>query len=430
MKKNIISVVVISVVLLFLYLVMNQGHTEADMLAQNTVVQQVGNTDTSSKSSIIDTVIDTFSSKKEIESEPVIQIPREDTPIRGIYVSAGAMNAPKARERILDIVNNTRINALVIDVKDSSGYVFLPIVDDQYKFTESPYNQNAQAFIKQMKDKGVYLIARIVVFQDPLVVKQFPEYALKNKDGSIWRDRKGMAFLDPQNKKVWEHAVNLSLKTAEFGFDEINYDYIRYPSDGKISDIAYHIPEGKTKSDMVEIFFKYLHDEVKVKNGIYMSADVFGDVVRLAGDPGIGQTFEKTLPYFDAVAPMVYPSHFSPGSYGMKNPDTAPKEIMQGIARDTNKRFGIWCDKTYPISTSLDPENITKEEKQKIQDETNQRKIHCSVWKNRPWIQDFSLHSVYGVTEVKAQINALESAGITSWLIWNPSARYTNGALY
>lgn len=360
--------------------------------------------------------------------ESVPEVRREDTPVRGIYVSAGAMNSPKVRARLLDIINTTRINALVIDVKDSSGYVFLPITTEEYKFTETPYSQNAQQFIKDMKARGVYLSARIVVFQDPLVVKKFPEYALKNKDGSIWRDRKGMAFLDPQNKKVWDHTVHLSLQTAEFGFDEINYDYIRYPSDGKISDIAYRIPEGKTKSDMVEIFFKYLHDEVKVKHGIYMSADIFGDAVRIKGDPGIGQTFEKTLPYFDAVAPMVYPSHFSPGSYGMKNPDTAPKEIMQGIARDTHRRFDNWCNVTYPLSIPVDGTNITKEEKQKIADETTQRKVHCSMWKNRPWIQDFSLHSVYGVAEVKAQIDALESAGVTSWLVWNPSSRYTVGA--
>ncbi len=374
--------------------------------------------------SVINTVLETLSIKEK-EPEKPVEVLRETKPIRGIYVSAGAMNAPKARERILDIVNTTRINALVIDVKDSSGYVFLPIVEDQYKFTESPFTQNAQDFIKTMKARGVYLIARIVVFQDPLVVKQFPEYALKDKDGTVWRDKKGMAFLDPQNKSVWDHTVHLSLATHDFGFDEINYDYIRYPSDGHISDINYHMPEGATKSDMIEKFFIYLHDEVKVKNGIYMSADVFGDVVRLPGDPGIGQTFEKTLPYFDAIAPMVYPSHFSPGSYGMKDPDAFPKEVMEGIARDTNKRFGVWCDKSYPISVPQDPENITKDEKQKIADETQQRKLNCSVWKNRPWVQDFSLHMDYGVKEVTEQIDALESADITSWLVWNPSSRYT-----
>lgn len=330
-------------------------------------------------------------------------------PIRGIYISASAMNSPKARQRILEILDSTTINAVVIDIKDSSGYVFLPEQDGMqgmYTFNRTPYTTQAQAFIHTLKEKDIYLIARIVVFQDPVMATHKPEFALKNKAGFVWKDKKGMAFLDPQNKLVWEYIRDLSLETIQFGFDEINFDYIRYPSDGMISEIAYNIPQDLRRRDMIENFFKYVHEELKIKNGILLSADIFGDTVRLPGDPGIGQTFEQTLPYFDAVAPMTYPSHFASGSYTIQNPDAFPKQIMQGVAIDMQRRLAVWC------------ENTSEQDKEEV----------CTSFKNRPWIQDFSLHHEYGVNEVKAQIDALEKEGITSWLVWNPASRYTKEA--
>ncbi len=159
---------------------------------------------------------------------------------------------------------------------------------------------------------------------------------------------------------------------------------------------------------MLEDFFEYLMYQLKVERNIPISADIFGDTVRIKGDPGIGQTFEKTLPYFDAVAPMVYPSHFSPGSYGILDPDAQPKEIMEGIALDTHTRFYEWC-------------NTLTNEKYKV--------AECDFSKNSPWIQDFSIKSAYGVKEVKDQIDALEARGIKSWFIWNASGRYTVEAL-
>ncbi len=418
MKKNILLVGSLCGIVLVMYI---GSYLKTRKVVQKEDIETVlAQTDTSESISFSEKVLEIFSPKEE----EIVEVLREETPVRGIYVSAPAMHSPKVRARIQEIVETTRINALVIDVKDSSGYVFLPNSISAHSFANTPYSTPALEFIKSLKEKDVYLIARIVVFQDPLTAKHFPEYALKNKDGSIWRDRKGMAFLDPQNKKVWEYAKQLSLDTYNFGFDEINYDYIRYPSDGMISQISYHIPESMTKSDMVEKFFAYIHEEMRIKNGVYISADIFGDTVRLKGDPGVGQTLEKTFPYFDAVAPMVYPSHFSPGSYGMKNPDASPKEIMEGIAFDMNRKLNAWC----PVVSSVIDGMSEKEIKKALEQYEREKQKICSPWKNRPWIQDFSLHAEYGVKEVKDQIDALEKAGITSWLVWNPSSRYTTEA--
>lgn len=350
------------------------------------------------------------STSTETTEEIKNQTPKQiEHPIRGVYVSAPVMNSPKARQRILEILESTTINAVVIDIKDSSGYVFLPEQSGKpstYSFNRTPYTTNAQEFIQTLKQKNIYLIARIVVFQDPVMTVYKPEFALKNKAGFVWKDKKGMAFLDPQNRSVWDYTRDLSLETIQFGFDEINFDYIRYPSDGLISQIAYNIPEDLRRRDMIENFMKYLNDELRVKNNVIISADIFGDTVRLEGDPGIGQTFEQALSYFDAVAPMTYPSHFASGSYEIENPDMFPREVMQGVAADMTRRLQVWC------------ENYTGQDKETV----------CTSFKNRPWIQDFSLHNTYGVNEVKAQIDALEQAGITSWLVWNPASRYTVSA--
>jgi hypothetical protein len=176
---------------------------------------------------------------------------------------------------------------------------------------------------------------------------------------------------------------------------------------------------------MIEKFSQHVYDELRVKKGIYLSADIFGDAVRLKGDPGIGQIFEKMLPYFDAVAPMAYPSHFASGSYGMKDPDASPKEIMEGTGRDMPRRLNAWCPVAAPVVT--DGMNEKEIAKAQASYEIEKEKV-CSPWKNRPWVQDFSLHMDYGVKEVKDQIDSLESAGITSWLVWNPSSRYTTEA--
>ncbi len=327
---------------------------------------------------------------------------------RGVYIPYGVFNSPAGRARIVSMLDTTRINTLVIDVKDSSGYIYIPMIDDRYSFAVRPYSTNALEFLQTLKARGVYLVARVVVFQDPLLSAHMPEYALKSKDGSTWKDFKGLSFLDPQNIFVWEYTRDISTSAYALGFDEINFDYIRYPSDGRIPEIVYNIKEGSSKSDMLEDFFKYLMFQLKVQRGIPLSADIFGETVRLKGDPGIGQVFEKTLPYFDAVAPMVYPSHFSSGSYGIADPDTHPKEIMEGIAGDTYKRFYDWCD------TLSDDKNNTGA---------------CDYSKNSPWIQDFSIKSTYGVKEVKDQIDALEALGIDSWFVWNASGRYTLDAL-
>jgi hypothetical protein len=346
--------------------------------------------------------------KENGETEPQVILNHTRKEIRGIYIPYGVFNSPGGRARITSIIETTRINALVIDVKDSSGHIYIPMEGEQYAFTLSPYSSTALAYLQTLKEKGVYLIARVVVFQDPLLSVHTPEYALKQKDGSVWKDYKGLSFLDPQNKQVWGYTKTIATTAYDLGFDEINFDYIRYPSDGRISEIVYNIPAGFQKASILEDFFEYLMYELKLQRGIAISADIFGDTVRLKGDPGIGQVFEKTLPYFDAVAPMVYPSHFSSGSYGVEDPDSHPKEIMEGVASDTYKRFYAWCD-----SLSLEKNNTGI----------------CDYSKNSPWIQDFSIKSSYGVKEVKDQIDALEVLGINSWFVWNAAGRYTVDAL-
>lgn len=347
--------------------------------------------------------IDILTNQKVEESQ--LKKERRVEAVRAIYIPKGVLESKKGRERTEKILSETRINALIVDIKDSTGNVFIPQTKFFYPSISDIYVEPALEFLKQQKDKGIYLIGRIVVFQDPIFPKLFPDTALTSTLGGIWTDRKGLSFLDPQNTLVREYIVSLANDGKQFGFSEINFDYIRYPSDGKISLIQYNLPMDKNKSDIMEGFFKMLYQKVSVEEDTPISIDIFGDTIRIKGDPGIGQVYEKTLPYFDAVSPMVYPSHFYTGSYGLLEPAKHPRIVMEHVSKDINKRFDSWC----VSEVEFNPK--------------------CVSFKNRPWIQDFSLGGSYGVSEVKGQIEALENEGITSWFIWNPSGRYTIEAL-
>ncbi len=250
--------------------------------------------------------------------------------------------------------------------------------------------------IKTLHDKNIYVIGRIAVFQDPYLTHAYPQWAINKKsDGSIWKDRKGLSFLDPTKKPVWDYMTNLAIGSYEAGFDEINFDYVRFPSDGNIQDISYPTDGNLTRADHIENFFAYLNNQLRVERNIPTSADLFGMTTTNTDDLGIGQVLVRALPYFDYIAPMVYPSHYPKNFHNFANPAAHPGEIvtiaMQG---------GIDQAKTLNMEPSV----------------------------FRPWIQDFNMGAQYGITEVRAQINALEKLGIHSYMVWDPGNSYTVGA--
>ena len=339
--------------------------------------------------------------EEEKEVDPVIIVTHINTPkeVKALYMSSWVAGSPSFRNTLVKMINNTELNAVVIDIKDSTGRVSfemdVPLVKESGSIEKRI--SNIRELTNMLHQKNIYIIGRISVFQDPYMTKKEPKWAVtKKSDGSVWKDKKGLSFLDPAKKEVHDYTLAIAKGAYEEGFDEINFDYIRYPSDGNISDINYHLKEGETRSDNIEKFFKYLSTEIKKDINIPISADLFGLTTEAQDDMGIGQVWEKAIPYFDFVCPMVYPSHYPSGYAGYKNPALYPYEVVnKALISATNRN----------------------------------RAINQNINKIRPWIQDFNIGATYTKEMVEAQIKASYNNGLNSWMLWDPSNKYTPSAL-
>jgi hypothetical protein len=338
--------------------------------------------------------------------------------VKAIYMSQCVAGTPNFRKKLVDLVDTTEINSIVIDIKDFSGTIGFPTTNP---LLASAAMKNCGApdmkdFIATLHEKGIYVIGRITVFQDPFYTKAHPEQAVQSKStGGPWKDHKGLSFIDVSSKPYWDVVVALSKESHDIGFDELNYDYIRYPSDGNMSDAQYVNPN---KAQAVEEFWKYLHDNVSPL-GVKMSADLFGMTTVAMDDMGIGQELVRALPYFDYIAPMVYPSHFAQNFEGLGDPN---KHVYQVIVDS----MGEAVKRTVATSSRFDfigAEAIASTSPKMY------AKISYSPSKLRPWLQDFSYGGTYGPDEVRAQIKATYDVGLNSWMLWSASNIYTSSAL-
>ncbi|MDR2395101.1 MAG: putative glycoside hydrolase [Endomicrobium sp.] len=312
--------------------------------------------------------------------------------IRGIHLSAWVSGSKKYRESIMDLFDNTELNAAVIDIKEYEGYVYINGIKsvNSYNLYE-PAIPDIEQYISQLKEKGIYTIARIVVFRDNTMPRKKPGLAVKNPDGTIWTDRRNVAWLDPYNKEAWQYNLQIAQKAADIGFDEIQFDYIRFPSDGNTKNCRYSKPHSSTEASKALVgFLKEAGRQLKPK-GTKISIDVFGLTTTANDDLGIGQKIVEMTECSDYVSPMVYPSHYGKWNYGIEEPNKEPYKI-------------VYCS----IEGSL--KRIPKE-------------------KLRPWLQDFSLGYKYGKNEVRAQMQACYDNKVGSWLLWNPRCVYTKDAL-
>lgn len=330
------------------------------------------------------------------EPQPVVTHITTPTNVRALYMSAWVASTPSMRQKIVDLVDSSKINAVVIDIKDATGRVSFLVNDPVISDTGSPKDliKDISGLIQTLHEKNIYVIGRISVFQDPYLTKLKPEWAIKTKStGAVWKDRKGLSFLDPTKQDVWNYVVHLAQYSHNQGFDEINFDYIRFPSDGNISDISYPTSAG-SKSEAIEQFFIHLHDEMK-NSEITTSADLFGLTTEAKDDMGIGQVLEKALPHFDFIAPMIYPSHYPKGYQGFKNPAEKPYDVVSiAMKKGVERAVALGMDAT----------------------------------KFRPWIQDFNMGATYTAAMVQDQIRALSEQGIDSYMVWDPANTYTTEA--
>ncbi len=353
-----------------------------------------------------------------------------DTPerVKAIYMSTCAAATPSFRERFRTLLAETEANAIVIDVKDYTGQLGFPAEGPE--LTRAAIHPclvpDLEQFIEELNRMGVYTIARITVFQDPLYAERHPSVAVQQaSDGGLWRDYKGLAYVDPGAKEHWDYTLAISEAAYQLGFDELNFDYIRFPSDGNMQNISLPVSGSRDKPVVLEEFFRYLDQELKDEErfaGVrppVISADLFGMTTTNYDDLQIGQVLERALPYFDYIAPMVYPSHYPETFLGFKNPAAHPYQVIHhamaaAVRRTTATTTPINHLSAERIGTST-PAVYTKES--------------YSPDKLRPWLQDFDLGATYTADMVRAQIQATYDTGINSWMLWDPANQYTAEAL-
>lgn len=341
-------------------------------------------------------------------------------PLKGIYMTSWAAGHSKFRAHLFDLIDNTEINAVVIDVKDYSGKLSFHMDDPEIAKMNASENRipDVKEFVGRLHEKGVYVIARISVFQDSHLMSIHPEWAVKTESGAIWQDYKGVKWLDAAAKPVWEYTAKIGRAAYEVGFDELNFDYIRFPSDGNLKDIMYTWAEGRSRAEVMKDFYGFIHDEFS-HSGIPTSADLFGLTTSAEDDLGIGQILEYALDSFDYVAPMVYPSHYGAGFNGYAKPAQYPYEVIK-IAMENGIRK---AEATTTRSTLLGIEPIASTSPQLY------TKMTYNKHKLRPWLQAFDLGAEYTPEMVRKQIQATYDVGLTSWMLWNAGSVYDKEAL-
>ncbi|HIE52118.1 MAG TPA: hypothetical protein EYP85_10195 [Armatimonadetes bacterium] len=314
---------------------------------------------------------------------------------RGIYVTAWSAGTPSRRAELLRLLDETELNAMVIDVKDADGRVGYrsQVLLAQTLGAVQIRIPRVETLMADLWAHRVYPIARLVVFKDNWLPRKKPAWAVKTPTGDLWQDCKGFTWADPYNEEVWKYNVDLALEAVQRGFREIQFDYVRFPSDGRVEDCVFPAADGREPQEVIGDFLAYARKRLE-EAGAFISADLFGLTGLVRHDMGIGQIVSAIAEHVDYICPMLYPSHYNPQEYGFPNPNTNPYPIVLFSLRDFIRRIG-----SRP----------------------------CRL---RPWLQDFTLgFPPYGPEMVRAQIDAVNIAGINEWLLWNPRNRYTRAAL-
>lgn len=315
--------------------------------------------------------------------------------VRGIHLTPWIAGSKKAREKIRTLLSETELNTVVIAIKEYEGEVYIhgvPLATKHKLFVNAI--PDLKEYLAQLKKEGIYTIARIVVFKDNSLPRKRTELAVKRTDGSLWTDHRRISWTDPYNKEVWEYNFSIATQAVALGFEEIQFDYIRYPSDGDTKQCRYSYTQhnSSSASKNLDNFLEEASKRIKPL-GANVSIDIFGLTPSVKHDMGIGQKIVELTQWVDYVSPMVYPSHYAKGEYGFPEPNREPYKVVYKTITDANKRLGDLCIRL------------------------------------RPYLQDFSLGYKYGPREVRAQIQACEDAGIYEWLLWNPNCNYTRTAL-
>jgi hypothetical protein len=327
--------------------------------------------------------------KTERKAEPISLTPLPDE-VRGVHVTMALASLPGKLDHYLSIPGLT---ALELDVKDENGEVgfLLPATSLARKVGASKPYYKASVVADQAREKGVYLIGRVVVFEDPMLTASRPDLAIQTSGGGVWQNDAGLGWANPYDKRVWDYVLSIAKAAGRAGFDEIQFDYVRFPSDGPIESAVFPGKTAEPPGWTITRFVHYASKQLKPL-GVRVSVDLFG--LSATHDLGVGQKPGRLAKYVDALYPMVYPSHYNPGEFNLSDPSSTPGRTVSLSLRDFR-------------NTMLGKKAMLI-----------------------PWLEDFSLTSARRPPdEVQAQIDAARRHKVKGFLLWNPSGVYTEELL-
>lgn len=325
--------------------------------------------------------------------------------VKGIYLTVYSASGARL-DKLIEMSKRTEINTFVIDVKDDNGNMLFA-TEAAEKFNPEANRKapikDIKVLMQKLKDNNIYTIARIVSFKDPSYAKKHPNKAIVYKDsGTSFTNSDGLIWVSPHDRELWEYNLGVSKEAAAAGFNEIQFDYVRFPASngGKLDKVLdYRNEKNESKPETIQNYLKYAREQLSPME-VYISADVYGLVGSVSDDMALGQYWEAVSNVVDFVSPMMYPSHYANGTYGLSVPDAFPYETILHSTRDSVNR-----------NKNIETPAII-----------------------RPWIQDFTAgwvkgHIKYGAKQLELQIKALEENGVKEYLLWNAGNTYSEGAL-
>ena len=313
------------------------------------------------------------------------------TEIRGVHVTMALLGL---RGKLDEYLAYTRygMNTLQLDVKDENGEVAFtsPRAPLARRIGAAKTYYRPRAVVRRARAKGLYVIARVVTFEDPLLARARPGLAIRRRGGGIWLNDAGLGWSNPYDKRVWDYNVDVAEAAARAGFDEIMFDYVRFPSDGDVEAAVYPGRRRERKGETIARFLEYASGRL-TPLGVRVSAAVFG--LAATRNLGIGQRPRLLARHVDALYPMVYPSHYSPGEYGIDDPNANPGATVTMSLRHFR------------------------------------RAMRGTPARLIPWLQDFSLGREYTLADVQAQVRAARRLRTAGFLLWNAAGVYNPQAL-
>lgn len=327
--------------------------------------------------------------------------------VKALYITYYGLASAKLMPHVQTLLETTELNAVVIDVKGDRGKIpyrsQVQTAIDIGAANDPVLIKDWPAMMRWFQERNIYTIARIVMFKDEPLAAGKPEWAvIDGATDEVWRDKEGLGWTDPSREEVWDYNIALAVEAAEWGFDEIQFDYIRFPSDGDLSQTQFAIENTEANRVASIVGFLARADEALASYEVKIGMDTFGYTPWRQDDMGIGQKLELVAPYLDVISPMLYPSTFAdglPGLPGYENAIAFPYEIVYESTWRAVQR-----------TRASNPNIIV-----------------------RPWIQDFPDYAfdrrVYTPQDIRLQMEAARQAGGRGWMLWDPRMGYTEAAL-